>query len=322
MLEYYNGILFLTTNRPGALDEAVKSRVHLHLRFNALNEAQTIAIFQINIKRLRDAEGQRAVAVGLEYEQLHIAEKEIEDFARKHYRTYSGRRGIGRWNGRQIRNAFLIASSLAHRDSEKTTGLQKQLRASHFERVDQVTKDYDVYRYKMLGDADDGLAGDRLDRSFQDEPEPEPEPTISVGQKTVQPARKSFRRPPPQQPQNAEQAGQRNPPRPLQTRRAAQPGGTNLGPPSGQQRNLQRTEPQTGGQGRQGRFQGGRRPAPQPVQHEDEYHSSYENAAEDNDEDPAVDQGQYDYQDEEGQYDEEDYDDGYVDDGRQPYRVR
>lgn len=33
MLEYYNGVLFLTSNRPGVLDEGVKSRVVLFSRF-------------------------------------------------------------------------------------------------------------------------------------------------------------------------------------------------------------------------------------------------------------------------------------------------
>lgn len=31
MLEYYKGILFLTTNRIGTFDEAFKSRIHLSL---------------------------------------------------------------------------------------------------------------------------------------------------------------------------------------------------------------------------------------------------------------------------------------------------
>jgi AAA+ superfamily predicted ATPase len=60
MLEYYNGILFLTTNRPGVLDEAVKSRVHLNLHYNFLTEDQVVAIFKINIQRLREIEDQAA----------------------------------------------------------------------------------------------------------------------------------------------------------------------------------------------------------------------------------------------------------------------
>ncbi|POS74941.1 hypothetical protein DHEL01_v206661 [Diaporthe helianthi] len=51
MLEYYNGILFLTTNRTGVLDEAIKSRIHLHLGFDDLNEHQTVEIFKNNIGR-------------------------------------------------------------------------------------------------------------------------------------------------------------------------------------------------------------------------------------------------------------------------------
>lgn len=38
VLKYYNGILFLTTNRVGTLDEAFKSRVHLSLYYPAVRQ--------------------------------------------------------------------------------------------------------------------------------------------------------------------------------------------------------------------------------------------------------------------------------------------
>lgn len=60
MLEYYNGILFLTTNRPGVLDEAVKSRVQLSLRYDHLDLAQTEKVFEFNLERLREIEDKKA----------------------------------------------------------------------------------------------------------------------------------------------------------------------------------------------------------------------------------------------------------------------
>ncbi|KAF2800360.1 P-loop containing nucleoside triphosphate hydrolase protein, partial [Melanomma pulvis-pyrius CBS 109.77] len=36
-LEYYTGVLFLTTNRVGTLDEAFRSRIHLSLLYPAIN---------------------------------------------------------------------------------------------------------------------------------------------------------------------------------------------------------------------------------------------------------------------------------------------
>jgi len=49
VLEYYSGILFLTTNRVGTLDEAFKSRIHLSLYYPSLNRDQTLQIFEMNI---------------------------------------------------------------------------------------------------------------------------------------------------------------------------------------------------------------------------------------------------------------------------------
>src|SRR3569833_3514150 len=112
MLEYYNGIMFLTTNRVGVVDEAVKSRVHLHLPYPALNKAQTEQIFKFNFERLRETETNRAQVPG--HQRLEILDTELLQFAEDHFERHAKAGGGGRWNGRQIRNAFLIASSLAH----------------------------------------------------------------------------------------------------------------------------------------------------------------------------------------------------------------
>ncbi|OCK88233.1 uncharacterized protein K441DRAFT_589725, partial [Cenococcum geophilum 1.58] len=37
-LEYYKGILFLTTNRVKTIDEAIASRIHLVFRYSSLNK--------------------------------------------------------------------------------------------------------------------------------------------------------------------------------------------------------------------------------------------------------------------------------------------
>ncbi|KAM0247237.1 hypothetical protein ACHAQJ_009922 [Trichoderma viride] len=163
MLEYYNGILFLTTNRPGVLDEAVKSRVHLNLHYNFLVEEQVVAIFKLNIQRLREIEDQAAKAPG--HTKLFIDEADIISFASDHWRNNTD--GIGRWNGRQIRNAFLIAASLAHYEGdmgERPEGLQKQLTSKHFKKVEETTRRYDEYRVACLGDTDSYLAHDRYER--------------------------------------------------------------------------------------------------------------------------------------------------------------
>lgn len=185
VLEYYNGIMFLTTNRAGVLDEAIKSRVHLNLHYDHLTEEQTVAIFKQHIQRLRDIEKQRNPDPN---EQIWIDRKEIIEFARDHFNQHDKSHGsgssLGRWNGRQIRNAFLIASSLVHYDSEDdgndedkdeleepSTKKQKQLGKSQFEIVAKTTLLYDQYRALIhSGKSDDHVAFEREERAMSYQP--------------------------------------------------------------------------------------------------------------------------------------------------------
>ncbi|KAI3391357.1 hypothetical protein diail_7491, partial [Diaporthe ilicicola] len=150
MLEYYNGILFLTTNLPGYLDEAVKSRVHLNLRYDALTLEQVKGIFQLNINQLNEIERERSQALGTT--QMDIFDEEILQFAENHWNSHTDE--LGRWNGRQIRNAFSIAASLAHFDAEGKAGRAVQLRSLHFQEVERATVLYDRYRYSILTGSD------------------------------------------------------------------------------------------------------------------------------------------------------------------------
>ncbi|KAI9148393.1 Fidgetin-like protein [Paramyrothecium foliicola] len=56
MLEYYRGILFLTTNRLGTMDIAFQSRVALAIRYNLLTPALRHQIWLNFIERLSDSE--------------------------------------------------------------------------------------------------------------------------------------------------------------------------------------------------------------------------------------------------------------------------
>ncbi|KAF7555923.1 hypothetical protein G7Z17_g1792 [Cylindrodendrum hubeiense] len=109
VLEYYNGLLFLTTNRVGTIDEAFKSRIHLSLYYPPLDKTQTRDIFRLNIAKLKEIEAERHKMTG--EPAIVIKENEIIDFATKHYEELA--RSTGCWNGRQIRSAFQITSSLA-----------------------------------------------------------------------------------------------------------------------------------------------------------------------------------------------------------------
>ncbi|KAI0204980.1 hypothetical protein F4808DRAFT_317059 [Astrocystis sublimbata] len=123
VLEYYNGLLFLTTNRVGTIDDAFKSRIHMSLYYPPLDKIQTRDIFRLNINRLREIETQRTEMTG--EPSLDIKESQILDFASKHFEENA--RSTGCWNGRQIRNAFQIASSLAHHNYTIQTESAREL---------------------------------------------------------------------------------------------------------------------------------------------------------------------------------------------------
>lgn len=87
-LEYYRGILFMTTNRQDTLDKAFHSRVHLTLRYPDLDTAAKAHIWRYFTK-LRSGDG--------------FGEEVYEQFAQLPM------------NGRQIKNTVKIASLVAAR---------------------------------------------------------------------------------------------------------------------------------------------------------------------------------------------------------------
>ena len=47
LMEYYNGILFLTSNRPDTIDDAIMSRVTLHIKYFLPNYDETVLLWKI-----------------------------------------------------------------------------------------------------------------------------------------------------------------------------------------------------------------------------------------------------------------------------------
>ncbi|KAK5651127.1 hypothetical protein OQA88_13266 [Cercophora sp. LCS_1] len=172
VLEYYSGILFLTTNRVGTIDEAFKSRIHLSLYYERLTKRQMEAIFKVNIRRLRTIEEQKAEQLrntSLEEQPLDIREDDILDFAMEHWES-TRENASRRWNGRQIRNAFQIASSLARYDrgseyideaespSDNNSGGKNQkpvLDGEQFRLVSDAIKRFNQYFEQATGQSDE-----------------------------------------------------------------------------------------------------------------------------------------------------------------------
>jgi AAA+ superfamily predicted ATPase len=57
LLEYFQGILFLTTNRVETFDDAFQSRIHIALRYGELSTKAKKAVFKMFIERVRLLEG-------------------------------------------------------------------------------------------------------------------------------------------------------------------------------------------------------------------------------------------------------------------------
>lgn len=51
MLEYYRGLLFLTTNRVSTFDSAFQSRIHLTLNYQGLDDISRLKIWEAMLKR-------------------------------------------------------------------------------------------------------------------------------------------------------------------------------------------------------------------------------------------------------------------------------
>ncbi|MCJ1325771.1 hypothetical protein MMC10_002434 [Thelotrema lepadinum] len=151
-LEYYNGILFLTTNRVGAFDDAFASRVHVQLYYRELNEEQRQQVWQTFIHKLARERG--------DYIRVNIDAKE--------YIRSAQVRAV-KWNGREIRNAIQTAVALAEYDSSKDEGGRIILSDAHLRPLIELSKDFKDYVDELhMGDAAKRAAR-RFDRIDQEE---------------------------------------------------------------------------------------------------------------------------------------------------------
>lgn len=102
-MEYYQGILFLTTNRVGTFDEAFISRIHVSIHYPDFSDKDRIEVWNNFFRKL---ENEREDSI-----RITIAAKE--------YATESKDLRRLKWNGREIRNGMSLSclSVNANRDS-------------------------------------------------------------------------------------------------------------------------------------------------------------------------------------------------------------
>ncbi|GAB1319609.1 Transitional endoplasmic reticulum ATPase 1 [Madurella fahalii] len=126
VLEYYRGIIILTTNRIKSIDIAVISRIHLAIRYEDLSVDQMRSIFKYFLDQLEPA---------------WIANRDaIDDFIDSFGHHYN-------LNGRQIRNVVSAALAAARHDASapgpngKTKG-DGRMTFKHLKEVCEMTRDF------------------------------------------------------------------------------------------------------------------------------------------------------------------------------------
>lgn len=98
MLEYYRGVLFLTTNRVSVLDKALESRIHLKISYPGLDYNARLQVWH-NLVGLMPSS-----SIGLDASDLEfLAQRKM--------------------NGREIKNVIKSASLLA-RGQDTALGLE------------------------------------------------------------------------------------------------------------------------------------------------------------------------------------------------------
>ena len=145
VLEYYPGILFLTTNKVGHFDEAFKSRIHVALYYPPLDEKSAMQVWKMNLQRL--------------IEQRHNFDADVKGiikYAKRHYRTLEKSKRAT-WNGRQIKNAFQTAIALAEFEAKTKRQSKPTLSTEHFEVVVRASEGFDYY-LSMIHGADSDRA--------------------------------------------------------------------------------------------------------------------------------------------------------------------
>ncbi|GAB1316432.1 hypothetical protein MFIFM68171_06642 [Madurella fahalii] len=135
LLEYYSGILILTTNRIGAFDEAFKSRIQLALSYPRLDEESRLKIWHNFVQMLRKTKDR------IDHEDL---EMNLHKLAKVEM------------NGREIRNTITTARHLAKFRKEI-------LRYKHMQDAVKSVQRFNQYLEEVKGVSDDDWArADRL----------------------------------------------------------------------------------------------------------------------------------------------------------------
>ncbi|KAF4974139.1 hypothetical protein FZEAL_8904 [Fusarium zealandicum] len=147
-LEYYRGVLFLTTNRVQSFDSAFLSRIHVALHYKNLGDEDRERIWTQNFDRLdRDSEG-----------LIHVSHA-----AREFVWNSREVRSL-KWNGREIRNAMQTALALAESDAQDENSERISINEKHLRAVVKMSRGFrDYIKHAVPVEGFEGTMGDAND---------------------------------------------------------------------------------------------------------------------------------------------------------------
>ncbi|TVY82365.1 ATPase family AAA domain-containing protein 3B [Lachnellula suecica] len=139
-LDYFKGILFLTSNRVGSFDEAFMSRIHVQIGYDPLDEDARRNIWNNYFRKLQQdfEEGGREIRYEWDAKEYVQRSQEVRDLE---------------WNGREIRNAFQTAVTLALDETKQ--GSVPVVKESHLRQVVKMSKSFKDYIRSTHGNMDD-----------------------------------------------------------------------------------------------------------------------------------------------------------------------
>jgi SpoVK/Ycf46/Vps4 family AAA+-type ATPase len=156
VLEYYEGILILTSNRVGTFDEAFKSRILLSLHYENLTRGQRMKIWKNFLTRLKDMEEDAKSSVSSTTEPGTCKRKFQEESSGIDFDDvgcYLNELADYELNGRQIRNVITTARQLAN-------FRKKPMSFEHLKHVINVSSKFDKY----LETVQEGYSDDQIAR--------------------------------------------------------------------------------------------------------------------------------------------------------------
>lgn len=148
-LEYYQGILFLTTNRVGTFDEAFISRIHIMVHYRPFTNEDRLNVWENFFGKLEDEQGEEMKI--LESTRDYVKSDEVQELE---------------WNGREIRNAFQIAVALAQTEESRNKKGLIQVKREHIRSTVLMSKTFKDYLKELYKKDETGRAamlGNRLD---------------------------------------------------------------------------------------------------------------------------------------------------------------